>query len=82
MYKQDAILTLPVGMRPANQLSVIGIASNKEIFTVAINPDGQAIFIRLVLFLFSRLRIFAFQLLILLHIKEVLYGTKKIQRYN
>lgn len=40
----DAILTLPVGMRPANQLSVIGIASNKEIFTVAINPDGQAIF--------------------------------------
>lgn len=31
-------------MRPANQLSVIGIASNKEIFTVAINPDGQAIF--------------------------------------
>lgn len=40
----DAILMLPVGMRPANQLSVIGIASNKEIFTVAINPDGQAIF--------------------------------------
>lgn len=37
------ILVLPREMRPANQLSVIGICSNKEIVTVLIRTDGQVL---------------------------------------
>ncbi len=35
------LLTLPYGMRPSKQLSMIGLTSGKEIFTAVFSPDGS-----------------------------------------